>query len=80
MAAVTVNTQESSVIGSKRQVTAQVDIANTGDTFDTGLKVVDAFSVVGGSAAVTSATKSGGTLTFATGGAVTDAQVIATGL
>ena len=80
MAAVTVDTQDMSVIGSKRQVTAQVGIANTGDTFATGLKIIDAFSVIGGTAAVTSATKSGGTLTFATGGAVEAAQVIAVGL
>lgn len=80
MPAVTVDTQDMSVIGSKRQVTAQVDIANSGDTFDTGLKIIDSVVAVGGSAAVTRVTKSGGTVTFVTGGAVTDAQVIAVGL
>lgn len=79
MAAVTLNRRRVAVFGNKRIVTADISIANTGDTYNTGLKFIDSASVDGGSAAVNSFTKSGGTLTLATGGAVTNALVIAIG-
>lgn len=81
MAAVTVDSREKRLVsvGHLKMVVAQVDIAASLDTFDTGLKDIvfwdardDGTSAVGG-------TDSGGTITFVTGGALTNVTVFALG-
>lgn len=77
MAAATIASRRDSVLGNKRVVTATATIANNGDTWATGLKVIDAISVDPTTAASSGATVSGGTVTFVTGGAlVVSAMVI----
>ena len=77
MAAVTVANRRSSVIGSKRMITADITIANNGDTWVTGLRRIEGISVDPTTAASAGMTRSGGTVTFVTGGAlVTNAVVI----
>jgi len=81
MAAVTINRYRCSVIGSKRMCTYDVSIAANGDTLAVkAVKVIDAYEVTAGSAAITNTTKSGTTLTFVTGGAVANAQVMTVGV
>lgn len=81
MAEVTVDSKDKRLVsvGHLKAVTAQVDIAANGDTFDTGLHDIvfwtardDGTSAVGG-------TDSGGTITFAVGGALTNVTVFALG-
>lgn len=79
MAAVTVNSSSLSVFGDRSVVVADVSIANNGDTWVSGLSTITAVVSSGGSAAVTRVTKSGGTVTFVTGGAVNNAYVMAVG-
>lgn len=79
MAAVTVTSRQDTVQGDLRGVAAVVSVANSGDTYNTGLNVIRVFSTDAGSAALTNTTVSGGTLTFVTGGAVTGIQVLALG-
>jgi len=76
MPAVTVANRRSSVIGSKRMVTADITIANNGDTWVSGLKKVEAVSVDPTTAASAGATKSGGTITFVTGGALITSVIV----
>lgn len=78
MAEVTVNTTYQHVFGDRRVVTADISLATTGDTFTTGLTSIEAFSLTGGSAAVTNATKSGGVITI-TSAANNNIQCIAIG-
>lgn len=78
MAAVTVANRRGSVIGNKRMVTADITIASNGDTWVTGLKKIEGVSVDPTTSASAGATKSGGTITFVTGGALVT-SVIAVG-
>lgn len=78
MAAVTVDSRVDSVFGNYRAIMAQVDIANTGDTYTTGLSTV-LFAASNVPASVTAITASGGVLTFTTGGAVNNAQIFVVG-
>lgn len=78
MAAATVNRERRVVQGSKRVVLANVTIAANGDTYNTRLKVIDAYSVDATTNASCGATVAGGVMTFASGGALT-MSVIAEG-
>jgi len=75
----TVNKKRISVMGSKRCVMADITTSTSSDTFATGLHIIEGFSADAGSAAVTSATKSGGTITVGSSSGVTNCQVIAWG-
>lgn len=79
MAAVTVANRREIVMGSIRAIAATVTIANNGDTWATGLGKVQYVQAEPTTAAAMGATKSGGTVTFVTGGALV-ADVIAYGL
>jgi hypothetical protein len=70
MAAATIANRREVVYGSHRIVMADVTIANNGDTWVTGLKKVLAMSIDPTTNASAGGTKSGGTITFATGGAL----------
>lgn len=78
MAAVTVNSRENTVLGNKRVVMASVQVANTGDTFVTGLSSISAANATPSTAAASGLTISGGTITFAQA-ADTAVQVVAFG-
>ena len=79
MADVTVSNRRSLVMGSRRVITAQVDIASDTDTWVTGLKAIEALSVRPESNTAVGATYSGGTITFQTTGAESNALVQVTG-
>jgi len=78
MAAATVTNRREHVWGDSRVVHADVVIAASGDTWITGLKKVMAVSGEPTTNASMGITKSGGTLTFVSGGALT-MSVIAIG-
>lgn len=69
--ATTVTNRKDSVIGNKRLVTATVAITTNGDTWATGLKQIDTITLDPTTNASGGATASGGTITFAVGGALT---------
>lgn len=76
MPAVTVANRRASVIGSKRMITADITIANNGDTWVTGLRRIEGMSSDPTTAASSGATKSGGTITFVTGGALVTSVIV----
>ena len=78
MAAVTITSQRSNIDGSKREKTFLINIASSGDTLVTGLKLLN--SVVFNDTAISKAATSGGTITFTTSGAVTGALIRVQGL
>lgn len=80
MAAVTVNRVRRNVMGNRRVLTANIDIATSGDTWETGLKIIESVNFLPDAAAAVGATVSGGTITFLTGAAEEDAHVTVTGL
>ena len=71
MAEVTVNRDRRMVIGNRRLITADIDIAADGDTWDTKLKKVEHFNGVGGGGNVIDGVVSGGVITWNTAGAET---------
>lgn len=71
MAAVTVDRIRRNVLGNRRVITAQIDVATTGDTWATGLRRIESIHV--SDIKVTSIAVSGGTATLTISGAVTDA-------
>lgn len=77
MAAVTVNSTNYNVAGSTRQYEYNVTIATTGDTLNTNFAAIKSVAVNDG--AITKAAVSGGTITFTTTGAVSNALVMVTG-
>jgi len=77
MAAVTVDSRVDAVFGNYRVVVAQVDIAASGDTWDTN--VPNVLFVTTNDVAVTKSAPSGDTITFTTTGAVTNAKVLVIG-
>lgn len=77
MAAVTVTKQYTNVNGSLREKYVTINIATSGDTFDTKFKILK--SVNFNDVAITKAAVSAGIITFTTTGAVTGALVVATG-
>lgn len=79
MAAVTVNSQVRTVFGNKRAVMASVQVATTGDTWNTGLSSINHAEATPSTAIVSGLTISGGTITFAQA-ADTAVQVLAIGI
>ncbi len=79
MAAVTLDSRKDAVFGNYRVAILQIDIANTGDTYDTNFKQI-LFASTNDPGAVTKVSASTDTLTFTTTGAVTNAQVLVIGL
>lgn len=79
MAAVTVTNRRSSVMGNKRVIMATLSGTTTSDTWATGLKLVQGYSVDGGSVAPTTVSVSGGTLTIGSGSALSNASGMAWG-
>jgi hypothetical protein len=75
MAEVTVNTREDTIMGNKRVLLFDVDIAANADILTTGLTIIDAFWVQNDEDDFTTATKSGGVLTFVSDAAETGVQV-----
>jgi hypothetical protein len=75
VAAVTVDRERRIVIGNRRLVTGQVDIASDGDTYDTKLNKIEYFSGVGSGGNVIDGAVSSGTITWNTSGAETDVLV-----
>jgi len=75
VAEATINTREDTIMGNKRVLLFDVDIAANGDTLTTGLSIIDAFWVQNDADDFTTATKSGGVLTFVADGAETGMQV-----
>jgi hypothetical protein len=75
MAEATINSREDTIMGNKRVLLFDVDIANNGDELTTGLSIIDAFWVQNDEDDFTTATKSGGVLTFVSDGAETGMQV-----
>lgn len=73
MPAVTVVNQITNVNGDLREKYFKINIANTGDTLATGLKLIK--SLTANDVAITKMAPSGGTVTFTTTGAVTGAFV-----
>lgn len=70
MPAVTVNKLRNNVNGNYRQKLYNVDIANNGDTLVTPLSYIAEWNATAQSAAAVGGTVSGGTITFATSGAL----------
>jgi hypothetical protein len=81
MAAITFDSRKDSVFGDVRAIIGQVDIATSGDTFATGMNVVLGFWVTpaASSGSQIGGTISGGTITFVTGGAELNAQLLIVG-
>jgi len=75
MAAVTEDRIRRIVIGNRRLITGQIDIAADADTLATGLKKVEFVSCTSTTNNGIGATISGGTVTFQTAGAEADAVV-----
>jgi hypothetical protein len=61
-------------------VGAKVNIAATGDTYDTKLKLIDTVSADGSGTTGIGTTVLGGVITFVTGGAENNVQVLAVGV
>lgn len=82
MAAVTVVSQDYSVVGDRRMVSAVVSAAATGDTFVTGLVKIFTCQCDGGSTTAINTTFSGGTVTlnYAGGGTASSADLLIIGL
>lgn len=78
-AATLVGKRRESVVGDRRMVTAQVTLANNGDTYNTGLKTITGLSIDPTTNASVGATFAGGVLTFAYGGGALTVNVIAYG-
>lgn len=79
MAIQTPTTRVDNIAGSLRQVIATFASISNGDTWPTGLGLISGVSIDPGTATSIGATLSGGTVTFATSGAVTNVQVLAFG-
>lgn len=67
--------REDTIMGNKRVLLFECDIAANGDTLTTGLTIIDSFWVQNDADDFTTATKSGGVLTFVADGAETNLQV-----
>lgn len=80
MPAVSVDKSSMNVFGDRRFVTAQVDIAANGDTYATGLSTIDSAIATSSTTGAVGLTTSGGTVTFVTGGAIVNVQLMVSGL
>ena len=81
MAEVTVNRKRTNVIGNRRQVLANVDVASNGDTLTlTGtMHIIESVQALNDTNAALGATVAAGVITFVTGGALTNVHVDAIG-
>lgn len=79
MAIQTPTTRVDNIAGSLRQVIATFASISNNDTWATGLGLISGLSIDPGTASSIGATTSGGTVTFATGGAVINVQVLVFG-
>jgi hypothetical protein len=79
MAAVTVTNRRENVSGSKRMILATLAGSGSSDTWATGLKLITAFSLDGGTVEPTAASVSGGTVTISAGGAYTGVSAVVWG-
>jgi hypothetical protein len=79
MAAVTEDRIRRLVMGNRRVITGQIDIAADADTLITGLKKVEHVSCTSPTNNGIGATISGGTITFQTGGAEADCTLLVMG-
>ena len=77
--ATTVNKKRYRVMGSLRCIEADITTSTSSDTFATGLHLIEGYTADAGSAAVTSSSKSGGTITIGSSSGVTNCQIIAWG-
>jgi hypothetical protein len=77
--ATTVVRRRDTTAGNFRVILGQLNLSTSSDTWNTGLKSIVSFSVDGGSAAVTTVTVSGGTLTIGSSAGITGCWVIAYG-
>lgn len=80
MAAATVTRERRWVSGDKRIVSAKLQIAATLDTYVTKLHLIENVVLTPNTNAAVGCTVSGGTVTFVTGGALTDLLCQVTGL
>ena len=77
--ATTVLARSDSVFGDQRTVLARLTTTTSSDTYNTGLSSLTGWSADGGSAAVTTLTVSGGTVTIGSSSGVTNFSLIAWG-
>ena len=80
MAAVTVNRVRRPVMGDRRHIVANIDIAADTDTYITGLKIIESVQCSSPTNNGIGHTVSGGTITFQTGGAEAGAHLHVIGL
>jgi len=67
------------VMGNKLCILADITTSTSSDTFATGLKVIESYTCDPGSAAVTSSSKSGGTITVGSSAGANNVQICAWG-
>lgn len=79
MAAVTENRIRRLVMGNRRVITGNIDIAADADTFASGLKIVETVQCSSPTNNGIGHTVSGGTITFQTGGAEAAAHLFVVG-
>jgi hypothetical protein len=77
--AITVTNRREVVDGNLRQIIATLALGTSSEAWATGLKLIRAYTVDGGTAAVTSISVSGGTLTIGTSAGATAVSGIAWG-
>lgn len=78
--AVTINTQKRSVFGNKRVLMVNLDVGADADTWATGLTTVDFATLEPPDETAVGITASGGTLTFQTGGAKANCNLLVIGI
>lgn len=69
MAAVTITNRADNVLGNQRIITGIITIAADGDTFDSGLHIIQSVTATSSTNNGIGATVSAGTIAFQTGGA-----------
>lgn len=80
MAAITVTNRRSAVMGSKRVIMASLTGSTTSDTWTTGLKLIQGYTIDGGTGTVPTTTSvSGGVITIGSATALTAASGMAWG-
>lgn len=80
MAEVTAANKHFEVVGARRVFSCRIATLANGDTLTTGLVFINSAQLTPGTSTSIGATVSGGVLTFATGGTVTNTQVLVEGL
>jgi hypothetical protein len=77
--AITVTNRRENVDGNYRQIIATLGLGTSSEAWVTGLKIIRAYTIDGGTAAVTSVSVSGGTLTIGTSAGATAVSGLAWG-